>query len=111
MAEEIQEIEKIQKRPGNTRITSVSLSKEFNQLMKDYNISPTDAIRRGIGLILYERGVPQFQSQLNQERYKLLQKIIKMQQLIDLPEKIKQVEAMLCETRTILEGLLKEEIR
>ena len=48
------------KRAGNTKITSVSLSTEFRAFMEDYNISPTEAVRKGVAIILFERGLPQY---------------------------------------------------
>lgn len=89
-------------RSGTTKVTSVSLSKEFRSFMEDYNISPTEAVRKGVAIILFERGLPQYKSELNAERFKALQEVVKTDQMRDLPEKIKQVEMLLKEIRMAL---------
>jgi antitoxin component of RelBE/YafQ-DinJ toxin-antitoxin module len=96
------EEEKKQKRTGNTKITSVSISNEFKAFMEDYNISPTEAVRKGVSIILFERGLPQYKSELNAQRYKALSETIKTEQMTDLPEKIKQVETLLREIRVAI---------
>jgi antitoxin component of RelBE/YafQ-DinJ toxin-antitoxin module len=90
------------KRAGSTKITSISLSKEFRSFMDDYNISPTEAVRKGVSIILFERGLPQYKSELNAERFKALQEVVKIDQMRDLPEKIKMVEDLLKQIRSIL---------
>ena len=89
-------------RAGQTKITSVSLSKEFRTFMQDYNISPTEAVRKGVAVILFERGLPQYKSELNEKRFKALQEMVKASQMEDLPEKIKDVEKLLKEIRSVL---------
>ena len=89
-------------RAGQTKITSVSLSKEFKSFMEDYNISPTEAVRKGVSIILFERGLPQYKSDLNEARYRALQEIIKTSQMQDLPEKIKEIEESLRKIRSVL---------
>jgi hypothetical protein len=44
----------VTKRAGQTKITSISLSKEFRSFMEDFNISPTEAVRKGVAIILYD---------------------------------------------------------
>ena len=90
------------KRAGITRVTSVSLSKEFRSFMQDYNISPTEAVRKGVAVILFERGLPQYKSELNKARFDALQEMVKASQMEDLPEKIKEVEKLLREIRSVL---------
>jgi len=89
-------------RAGQTKITSVSLSKEFKSFMEDYNISPTEAVRKGVSIILFERGLSQYKSDLNEARYRALQEIIKTSQMQDLPEKIKEIEESLRKIRSVL---------
>jgi len=98
-------VKKNPKRIGirNTKVTSMSISNEFRQFMDDYNISPTDAVRKGVAIILFERGLPQYKSELNAQRFKLLQGIVKESQMQDFPEKIRQAEILLREIRTVLE--------
>jgi antitoxin component of RelBE/YafQ-DinJ toxin-antitoxin module len=89
-------------RAGQTKITSISLSKEFRSFMEDYNISPTEAVRKGVAIILFERGLPQYRSELNNERFKALQEICKKDQMRDLPDQLKQVEDLLKQIRSVL---------
>ena len=63
-------------RPGNTVITSISLSKEFNDLIKEYHISPSSAIVKGIAVELYEKGVVRYSSPLNRERLNYVNKFL-----------------------------------
>ena len=55
-------------RYGETTITSVSLSKEFKKLLDDHKISPTEAIRKGIAIELFEKGVTEYQTDFNKRR-------------------------------------------
>lgn len=89
-------------RAGNTKITSVSLSKDFRSFMNDYNISPTDAVRKGVAIILFERGLPQYKSDLNAKRYEALKDMLKTAKMVDLPEKLKQVEDLLKDIRSCM---------
>lgn len=93
---------KKQVRTGNTRITSVSLSKEFRSFMEDYNISPTEAVRKGVAIILHERGLPQYKSDLNNQRFNALKDMLKTEKMVDLPEKLKQAEDLLREIRSVV---------
>lgn len=56
------------KRKGKTVITSVSVSKEFQKLIEAFNISPTDAFRKGMAVELYERGMKDYVNALNEKR-------------------------------------------
>jgi len=66
----------VQNRSGLTIVSSVSLSKEFKQLMEMYHISPTDAMRRGIAVTLSDMGVNPYDNPLNKKRIENSQKII-----------------------------------
>jgi hypothetical protein len=70
-------MEKKSKRTGFTEITSISLSKEFKRLCEEYEISPTWAVRKGIAIELFERGVVKYQSDLNRKRYEEIQDWLK----------------------------------
>jgi len=98
----IDQTKEIKVRAGQTKITSVSLSKEFRQFMEDYNISPTEAVRKGVAIILHERGLPQYKSDLNKERFIALQEMLKVDQMRDLPDQLKQVEDLLKQIRSVL---------
>jgi len=59
---------KDKKRVGETTITSVSVTKDFKNTLDNYNISPTEAFRRGVAVVLYDMGVSKYQSDLNAKR-------------------------------------------
>lgn len=86
-----------------TEVTSVSISKEFRTFMEDYNISPSEAVKKGVAIVLFERGLPQYKSELNEKRYQALQEVAKKGMMTDLVEKIKTVEMLLKEIRFALE--------
>lgn len=55
-------------RRGETFITSVSVSKEFQELVDKYDLSPTEVFRRGVAVTLYDMGVLKYNTELNRER-------------------------------------------
>ena len=93
------------KRKGYTRITSVSLSKEFAQLCSKYHISPTNAIRKGIAIELFERGVPLYQTQRNLSRYTGIQ--AQLATLDDQEQIKKEALAMRKQIETVIVNLQK----
>ena len=60
------------KRYGTTTVTSVSVSKEFFKLMKEFDLSPTECLRRGIAVTLCDLGVGMYQSPKNETRSKFM---------------------------------------
>ncbi len=89
-------------RAGQTKITSISLSKEFKSFMEDYNISPTEAVRKGVAIILFERGLPQYKSDLNAKRFEALKEMLKTEKMDGLPEKMAEMEKLIKEIRSAL---------
>jgi len=79
-------------RPGATKVTSVSLSKEFENIVHEYGISPTSAIRKGIAIELFDKGINRYQTDLNVARAKFLEQFEKdmktTEQLNNLKEQI-----------------------
>lgn len=71
---------KEQKRAGNTKITSVSIPNDLLPIIQKHNISPTLALKKGIGVELFLKGVPTYQSQTNEERARFLSSIDKFHQ-------------------------------
>ena len=59
-------------RAGDTKITSVSVSKKFQDLMEQYNMSPTECFRRGVAVTLCDLGVGMYQSEKNETRLKFV---------------------------------------
>ena len=69
--------ENIQKsRLGETKITSVSVSKKFQQLIEEHNMSPTECFRRGIAVTLCDLGVGMYQSEKNEVRSKFMHEFL-----------------------------------
>lgn len=66
--------DKTQKRAGMTVITSVSISKEFADLIKLHKLSPTEVFRKGLGVVLYDMGVSKYQSPMNVRRSEYVKK-------------------------------------
>ena len=79
-------------RKGNTIVTSVSLSKQFKDLLIKFNISPTDAIRKGIAIELYDLGIPQYITELNKNRSLQIKEILKTDELDILLKDLKKLE-------------------
>jgi len=55
-------------RTGNTIVSSVSISKEFKKLIDENDISPTNALRKGVAVELFEMGIFKYQSETNKIR-------------------------------------------
>ena len=62
------------KRPGDTKPVSVSVTKFFRDLIKEYELSPTDLFRRGVAVSLHDIGVTQYRTPMNQERSEFIKK-------------------------------------
>ena|SRR3990167_10047778 len=85
--------EKEQKRTGLTITTSVSISKEFSDIIKKFSLSPTEILRKGMGITLYEIGVPKYKTFLNEERSKKANEILKdIKENEDLIKKLKNLK-------------------
>jgi hypothetical protein len=64
---------------SRTSVTSVSVSKEFKDILDKYKFSPTEVFRRGLAVMLYDRGIKEYQTELNRlrsEKISLIQKEI-----------------------------------
>lgn len=86
-----------------TAITSVSLTTEFRELMKEYNISPTWAIRKGVAIELYEMGIPKYQSATNRKRQEIVNNFLKLNAVSDIIPKLAEFEKAAKELREALE--------
>lgn len=103
-------------RPGKTVVTSVSVSPVFSKFLKDFEISPTEAFRRGMAVTLYDLGVAQYQSTKNEERKKYVEEFLKkVDEEEDLKkeyDKIKdflEIRGKLNEVKRLVENLNKKE--
>jgi hypothetical protein len=85
-----------QNRKGRTVITSVSLSHEFKHILDKLNLSPTEVMRKGIAICLYETGEERYQSETNKKRYEALTSFLQSKELIetleDLERSIKEIK-------------------
>ena len=64
-------------RSGYSKITSVSVSNEMIKLIEQYNLSPTEVFRRGMGVSLHDLGIsPYCNSTMNKERSEYVRKFI-----------------------------------
>jgi len=92
-----------QNRKGRTVITSVSLSKEFKDIIVKNNFSPTEIIRKGIAISLYENGEERYQSETNRKRYEAITNYLKTEDLLKelnkLEDKIKEIKVMIDEAK------------
>ena len=81
-----------QARAGNSIITSVSVSKEFKEILIKYNLSPTEVFRKGVAVTLYELGDLTYQTELNNLRSIKSKLILKELEAINkLREQLKSI--------------------
>ena len=66
-----------QKRVGTTVVTSVSVSSEFQKLLAEFNLSPTECFRKGVAVTLCDLGVAMYQSEKNEVRSKYMAQFMK----------------------------------
>lgn len=90
------------KRKGTTKVTSVSLSSAFSEIIKKFNLSPTEAIRKGIAVELYELGLSTYITKLNQERSEALKKFTQSEDFDNLLKNIKELETNLKKIKEVL---------
>lgn len=57
---------------NNRVITSVSISNEMNQMIKEFKISPTEVFRVGMAVTLAEMGFANYRTPLNESRIQLM---------------------------------------
>ena len=62
---------------GFTQITSVSVSKYFKELIRKYDLSPTEVFRVGMGAVLCEMKAEEYQTDLNVERIQNAKEFLK----------------------------------
>lgn len=79
-------------RPGRTTISSVSLSKEFQKLCEDYNISPSQAIIKGIAVELLEKGVSKYCTELNYKRARGIKAFLESHNELDSMQRNAQIK-------------------
>lgn len=82
----------VQKRTGETTITSVSVSKQLQRLVDKYSLSPTEVYRRGVAVSLYDMGVEQYNTPMNRARSEATKENEELQML---REKIKEMREII----------------
>jgi len=70
-------------RLGNTVITSVSVSKEFKKLIEENGISATNALRKGIAVELFEKGIIKYDTEINKIRKEKTEEFFKFMEEIE----------------------------
>lgn len=92
-----------QKRTGETTITSVSVSKEFSEIIKKNNLSPTDIFRKGFVIEAWERDIEipflSMNSPTIQERLKRYKEVKEMLLFQNLDEKLLDMEVDIAKLR------------
>lgn len=91
-------------RKNTSQINSVSVSPEFNSLLKEHDLSPTEVFRVGMAVTLCELGIrPYNVSKLNHKRSKLakefLQEYNKLKELSTITKKIADFEKIISEVQ------------
>ena len=79
--------EKQNSRTGETSVTSVSVSKKFQDLIDEYKLSPTEIYRRGVAVTLHDMGIKQYVSEVNKERSDYVKKFL---EAMDKDEKMRE---------------------
>jgi hypothetical protein len=82
-------------RTGQTTITSISLTKEFRSLLEKYKISPSEAMRKGIAIELYERGVGHYMTEKNRVRSSQIKELLTLWENIEKSPKNEIVSKLL----------------
>jgi hypothetical protein len=102
-------IYKMARKLGQPRtICSVSMPLEFHQIAKQYNVNLSEAVRVGIGIILAERGVKDYDSNLNISR-RILEREKKIKALVDKLEETTQELNVLKDLSNYKEAYQQEE--
>ena len=88
-----------------TIITSISISQEFRDYMDMFKISPTEALKKGISIELFERNIPQYKTQLNKERYNNLKQIEKSEKIKQILDNLEEMDKRIKEIKEFYEDL------
>lgn len=63
-------------RAGQTETYSVSVSREFDKLIQEYSLSPTEIFRKGMAVSLCELNISKYQSETNRKRLEFVNKFM-----------------------------------
>ena len=96
-------------RAGYTVTTSVSISREFFDIIKNNGLSPTEALRKGVAIELFEKGLAQYITMTNNNRAIGIKDLLKsFDELDDLERKRKEILKRLEDYYTVLEDYKDE---
>jgi hypothetical protein len=99
---ELPEEENQKNRKGATKISSVSISKEFRELIFKYNLSPTEIFRRGVAVTLHDLGQEGYVTEVNTERSEFADKFLKDFDRFHLIQTLKEIEKKTKEIKKFL---------
>lgn len=86
----------VQSRRGLTKITSVSVSNEFAEIINKYNLSPTEIFRKGMGVTLYSLGIQEYNTEINNLRHSKAMEILNnIDKQNELRERIRAIKEAL----------------
>jgi hypothetical protein len=76
-----------------TKITSVSITEEFKEILETYKISPTEVFRNGMGIMLYNLGVDKYKTETNKFRSEKAKEFLcEIEREIKLKEKLSKLK-------------------
>jgi len=93
-------------RIGGTVVTSVSVTKEFDDLIKEYKLSPSDVFRKGVAVCLFDLEVFKYQTDLNKKRSVYVKRF--MQNIKNDEKRMEVVDNLIEFSKEVL--MLKEEL-
>jgi len=64
-------------RTGGTYVTSVSVTKQFERFIKEFDLSPTECFRRGVAVTLFDLGIGTYQTEKNENRWAYVKDFMK----------------------------------
>ena len=99
------------KRKGITIVTSVSITEHIKKLIDKHNISPSQALVKGVAIELFERGEPIYQSETNKVRAKFLNRVKQNQEIRESFDTLKERLANLIKEMEDIENSLKGGIK
>lgn len=93
------------KRKGMTLVTSVSISKEFKDLLDKYEFSPTEVFRRGMAVMLADAGESKYLNKKNLERKKIVEDFLNQ---VKINKKLNELFNKLAEVSQLMRELNQE---
>lgn len=88
-----------------TEISSVSVSREFRDIINRYNLSPTEIFRRGVAVTLCDMGQEGYINELNQKRSEFSKKFLDEIKLWNLSSILNQIHKRTTEIKLLLKQI------